>query len=40
MGDGHRAILAQQKQRHRLADNIRPSDHHRLLAAKVTELGT
>src|SRR5262245_30265323 len=30
MGDGDRGILLKQELRHRLADDVRPPDHHRL----------
>ena len=37
VGDRHRAILAQQELRHRLADDVRAADHHRLEPGKVAE---
>ena len=39
VGDGHRAACADQQQRHRLANDIRPADHDRSLATEVAELG-
>ena len=38
VGDGHGRALAEQQQRHRLADDVRAADHHRVLAAEVAEL--
>jgi hypothetical protein len=37
MSDCDGAILAQEELRHRLADDVRAADHHRLQPGKVAE---
>ena len=37
MGNGDGAVLGQQQLRHRLADQDRAPDHHRILAGKIAE---
>ena len=37
MRDGHRRIGVEQQLRHRLADDVRPADHHRLEPRQITQ---